>query len=134
MKQHKNLKPILITSAVALVLGAGIFCLIFFLLGKGYAAGSDAAILTSAILLATAGFIFISRNGFFDFVSYGFKQLGSQLFSKNPNEHNDFVSYKTEKNALREKRTKYYLGFIFVGLAFLVASIVLLILFNNSIK
>ena len=60
--------------------------------------------------------------------AYGFRQMGTMIFSKKPNEIKDFPGYKERKNELRKKRSNYYLAFIAIGLLFLLATIIIYII------
>ena len=63
--------------------------------------------------------------GVFDIFAFGFKQLGSMLFAKNPIRDGNFVDYKQEK---AEKRSDSSYGFVAVVAAGLVFAIALVIL------
>lgn len=131
MKNKKHLIPFFIALAISLAVGAGIFCLFYFLKGeniKPLIRASDGAVYAAVILVCSAGMIYVCRCGFFDFVSYGFRQLGSQLFMKDPNKYNDYPTYREEKRVSRVGRSKYYLGILLAGGLFLIAGIICLIL------
>lgn len=121
MKKKIELKPYIIAAIISLIIGGGIFCLIFLVFRKSVL---DGIAFPGIILLSVALFIWISREGFFDLLSYGFKQLGSALFSKAPTQYNDYAGYRQQAYEIREKRSKYYLGVGLVGLLFLIAAII----------
>ena len=127
MKPKINLKPYIVAGIISLLFGIFIFVLFFFILkwaaldGTGYA---------SIILISVAGLTWIAREGFFDIFSYGFRQLGSTLFSKKPNEYNDFSSYKEFKYEIRQKRSKYYISILIVAGLFLIVTIILYIIYK----
>lgn len=130
-QKHKFLKTYLVTAAITLAVGAGLFCLFFFLHGRGLRGACDGTGYPGIILTGIAGLIFVARNGFFDIFSYGFKQLGSSMFGRNANKYKDFPDYKNQNREVRSKRSKYYLIILFIGLAFIIASIGCLIAFNS---
>ena len=132
-EKRRNLKPHVIAISISVIVEIVIFCLFFFIKGIGLISAIDGCAVGALVLLASGGLIFVSRNGFFDIFSYGFKQLGSQIFSKNPNQHNDFPAYKEAKNKSREKSSKYYISVLFVGLFFLIFALILWIIFRFSI-
>ena len=126
MEEKKiNLKPYIIAGIISLLVGISIFCLIVFAFKKAVIDGFAFAAL---ILVSIGGLIWISREGFFDFASYGFRQFGNALFSKKPNEYNDFAEYKEYKSENRENRSKYYLSMLIVGSVFLITTIILFII------
>ena len=122
-----NWKPYIIAGVISLILGITIFCLIVFVGKKAYVDGGAFATLA---LVSTGGLIWVSRDGFFDFVSYGFRQFGNALFSKKPNEYNDFAGYKEYMNTSRKNRSKYYLSVLIAGGVFLILTIILFIIYK----
>ena len=119
-----NWKPYIIAGIISLLLGLGIFFLFRFAFKFAY---FDSTTFAALILVSSAGLIWISREGFFDFASYGFRQFGNALFSKKPNEFNNYAGYKEYKNETREKRSKYYISVAIVGAVFLLATIIVFI-------
>ena len=126
MKKKLNLKPYIISGIISLLFGAFIFILFFIILKMSVLDGTGFA---AILLLASAGIIWVTREGFFDIFSYGFRQLGSTIFSKKPNEFNDFAGYKEMKFSLREKRSKYYISIAIVGALFLLVTVILSIIY-----
>lgn len=127
MKPKIDWKPYIIAGIISLLLGTFIFILIFVILKK---AALDGVSFAAVILLAAAGLIWVAREGFFDIFSYGFRQLGSTMFSKKANEYHDFAGYKEYKFSVREKRSKYYISVAIVGAIFLVATIILYLIYK----
>ena len=127
MKPKINWKPYIIAGIISLLLGIFIFILFFVILKK---AALDGVSFAAIILLAGAGLIWVAREGFFDIFSYGFRQLGSTMFSKKANEYNDFAGYKEYKFCVREKRSKYYISVAIVGALFLIATIILYLIYK----
>ena len=132
-KQKFRIKPYIIAAIVSLIIGAGIFCLYFFVKaqtsGYGLIVGCDASFIAGAVVASIAFFMFASSEGFFDFVSYGFKQLGSTMFSKNPNQFNNYADYRQQKKISRKQSPKIHFAVLIIGTAFLIAGIVLFILY-----
>ena len=120
-------KPYIISGIISLFFGIGIFCLVVFAFQKAYVDGTAFAAL---FLISAAGLIWVSREGFFDLASYGFKQFGNMLFSKKPNEFNDFAGYKEYKRESRENKSKYYLSVLAIGGVFLLATIILFVIYK----
>ena len=117
-------KPYIIAGIISLLFGLSVFFIFVFALKFAYV---DGAAFAAVFLISAAALIWITREGFFDLASYGFKQFGGMLFSKNPNQLNDFAGYKEHKREIRENRSKYYLSLLFVGGLFLIATIILFI-------
>ena len=127
MKPKINWKPYIVAGIISLLLGVFIFILFFIILKKP---ALDGVAFASIILLAGAGLIWVAREGFFDIFTYGFRQLGSTMFSKKANEYNDFAGYKEYKFSAREKRSKYFISIAIVGALFLIATIILSIIYK----
>lgn len=131
--KRKSFKEYLITSIISFVIGVGIFLLVYFIRGKGLVGASDGCLLSAAILISACGLIYVTREGFFDIFAYGFKQLGSMIFSKKANANNDFPGYKEEKRIFRQNKTRYYLFIGLVGLVFVTAFIIIKIILSKYI-
>ena len=129
MKKKINFKPHIIAGSISFGFGVFMFCLISVILKMPALDGTAYA---AVILISLAGLIWIAREGFFDIFSYGFRQLGSTIFSKTPNEYNNFAGYKEYKNQIREKRSKYYITVALVGAVFLLATFILFIIYKLS--
>lgn len=130
-KKKIDLKTHLIGGTIAFVLGIIIFLLFFFLRGKNIISANDGLLASTVIILSIAGFMWIARNGFFDLLSYGFKQLGSMMFSKEASKYNDYPSYRLAANEVREKKPKTYISFLIVGGLFFVALIIVFIVYKQ---
>jgi len=127
MKKKIDLKPYIISAIISLVLGIFIFILIFLILKKPVV---DATAIPAIILISASILIWVAREGFFDIFSYGFRQLGTTMFSKKPNEFNNFASYKEMKNEVRDKRPKYYFSVAAIGVLFLVTTLILFLVYK----
>ena len=127
MKKKINLKPYIISGIISLLLGVFIFILFFLILKRPALDGTAYA---AIILISSAGLIWVAREGFFDIFSYGFRQLGSTILSKKANEYNDYSGYRQFKNEIREKRSKYYFSIAITGLLFLVATVILYLIYK----
>lgn len=127
MKKQIKLKPYIIATIISIIISAGIFSILVFALKQPIL---DGLAIPGVVLLAAAGLIYISREGFFDFASYGFKQLGNAMFGKNPTDYKDLAEYKIRANEVRKRRSKYYLAVLGVGLVLFVVSIIILIINN----
>jgi len=119
-----NWKPYIIAGIISLLFGVGLFFLLVYAFHMPY---MDGTAFGAVFLFSFAGLIWVSREGFFDLASYGFRQFGNMLFTKEPNKFNDFVGYKQYKREIRENRPKYYFSLLVVGGLFLIATIILFI-------
>ena len=119
-----NWKPYIIAGIISLLFGVGLFFLLVYAFHMSY---MDGTAFGAVFLFSFAGLIWVSREGFFDLASYGFRQFGNMLFTKEPNKFNDFVGYKQYKREIRENRPKYYFSLLVVGGLFLIATIILFI-------
>lgn len=136
IKKIKRIKENIITLVISLAVG-GIIFLIYFLINQGglgaIPAGCNAAILSTIVLVASGILVWLSRMGAFDTFAYGFKQLGSSIFGRNPTKYNNMVEYKQAKIEKRTEKTNYYLFIIFAGLIFGILTVVLEIIYHTII-
>lgn len=123
-----NIKPYIIAGAISLVVGAVIFLLFFFLKDRSLRVAIDGASYAGIILITISLLIIVTRFGFFDIFSYGFKQLGASMFNKNASKYNDFPGYKQQINSNRVKKPKYYFSILLIGLLFIIAAIIMLLI------
>ena len=121
----KFLAYYLIAFGIAIVVGLIPFFLLFFINGSAL----DGVTLATVITLGLGGLMFVAHEGFFDIFAYGFKQMGTAMFSKKANANNDFPGYKESKRTKREEGPKIFLSVLAAGLLFLIALIVLKIVF-----
>ena len=127
MKKKINFKPYITSGIISLLLGIFIFILFFLILKRP---AMDGTAFAAIILISSAGLIWVGREGFFDIFSYGIRQFSVSAFSKKPNELNNFAEYKEYKYEMRHKRSKYYISFALIGVIFLIATIILYIIYK----
>lgn len=129
---RKYPKSFIITALISLVIGFGIFCIFFFWLGaKSITGAIDGTGVAGAVLFSAFVLIWLSRNGAFDTMSYGFNQMFSSMFGRKANKYNDFADYKDQKNTKREIASLYYFSFLFVAILYLIAFSILEIIFHT---
>lgn len=121
----KFFKAYLISFLIFMAIGGLIVLIYYFTHEKVFVDLVDGATLSMIVLLGLGGLMFVSREGFFDVFSYGFKQLGSAMFSKKANEYNDFPGYKENKRVKREASPRLFLSALVSGAVFIVIMIVL---------
>lgn len=128
-KLKKDLKYYLIAGAISLVLGIAFFCLFFFVrasrVGYGLLNWQDSTIIVGIILGCIGALMGVAREGFFDIFAYGFKQIGSAIFSKKPHAYNDYPGYRDFQEEKRVSSPKIFISVLIVAAAFLVASLCL---------
>lgn len=122
----------LISGGIALAIGALIFLLYFFLNeeGRNLKTACNGTALAGGLVLGAGLLIWLTRLGAFDTFAFGFIQLGTSLFGRNPLKRETLVEYKQKRVEKRKEKTKYYFVIMIVGGLFLVALVVLEILFN----
>ena len=134
IKRRQDIVSYLITAAVTLVSGATIFLLYFFLMGHRFIDAVNGMALTSVILIGGALLSLLARLGAFDTFSYGFRQLGHAMFSKNPRKYNNMAEYKQDKYDERKGKRKSYLVVLVVASLFVIALVVLEIIYHVKIN
>jgi len=124
----------LIFTIISLVVGAGIFLAVFFTNDHTYITASNACFVSAGVLIFFGLLCWIAKEGFFDFVSYGFLQFGHMLFNrKEPTKYDDFPGYKVDKKEKRSSSPDYFLGIILIGTLSLIGAIVFSIINNTNL-
>ncbi len=126
----KNIKAYIITAIVAFVIGAIIFILYFFLTYKDLHSALNGVSIAGIALVGIGGLMWVAGEGTFDSMSYGFKQMFTSAFNKKANKYNDFYAYKEDKRIKRETAPKVFLSFFAAASLFILAIIVLEILYH----
>ena len=127
----KKIKPFFIVSVIGLVIGAGIFCLVFFLKSKTLVDACNAASLAGVILIFLGLIALVNHLGAFDTIAFGFRQMGASMFAKDPRSAGTFAEYKEHKNELRASRKPTFLALICVGILFILIYVVLQIILSG---
>ena len=93
----------------------------------------DGLLVATIIGFATSLFTYLVYSGSLNFVSYGFSTFGS-IFNKNVNKkYKDLKEYNEIKKMERAGKTYYFLSYIIVSSLYLIALIVVFILFNTGV-
>ena len=115
-----------IASIISIVVGFGIFCIFYFWIGLSSLVGAiNGTGVAGAALVAAFGLSWLSRQGAFDTISYGFSQMFASMFNKQANRYNDMVEYKEQKNISRENSGLYHFAILFIGLLYFIAFAIL---------
>ncbi len=130
---RKYWKTNLITFVIALVIGATIFCLLFFLRDKSLFDAVNGASIAAVSVLFVGLLMWVSHLGAFDTIVFGFKQLASSIFAKDPRRDGNLVDYKAMKAEKRSDASYNFVTMIFAGLLMLIAVLVLEIIYHNSL-
>ena len=93
----------------------------------------DGLLIATIIGFATSLFTYLVYSGSLNFVSYGFSTFGS-IFNKNVNKkYKDLKEYNEIKKIERAGKTYYFLSYILVSSLYLIALIVVFILFKTDV-
>ena len=93
----------------------------------------DGLLVATIIGFATSLFTYLVYSGSLNFVSYGFSTFGS-IFNKNVNKkYKDLKEYNEIKKMERAGKTYYFLSYILVSSLYLIALIIVFILFNTGV-
>ena len=128
-KRKINWKAHIIAAIISLIIGAGIF-LLFYLRNKTMIGAMNGVTLAGVILISIGGLSFVARQGFFDFASYGFKQLGSMIFGRVPNAYHDYPSYRDYKAEGRKNSSHFYITILIIGGLFIISYFILKLFFE----
>ena len=134
IQKKKFTKTYVITSIVSFVVSAGIFCMIVFWF-KGplpetgtyafYKQLSDGASVTGIIVFSVGALSWVGKQGFFDFASFGFKQLGTMLFNKKAKTQYTYEEYLVNKQEGRKDTSNFFIPIMIVGFMFLLAAVII---------
>lgn len=93
----------------------------------------DGLLIATVIGFATSLFTYLVYSGSLNFVFYGFSTFGS-IFNKNVNKkYKDLKEYNEIKKIERAGKTYYFLSYIIVSSLYLIALIVVFILFKTEV-
>ena len=93
----------------------------------------DGLLVATVIGFATSLFTYLVYSGSLNFVSYGFSTFGS-IFNKNVNKkYKDLKEYNEIKKIERAGKTYYFLSYIIVSSLYLIALIVVFVLFKTEV-
>lgn len=93
----------------------------------------DGLLIATVVGFATSLFTYLVYSGSLNFVSYGFSTFGS-IFNKNVNKkYKDLKEYNEIKKMERAGKTYYFLSYIIVSSLYLIALIIVFILFNTGV-
>ena len=93
----------------------------------------DGLLIATVVGFATSLFTYLVYSGSLNFVSYGFSTFGS-IFNKNVNKkYKDLKEYNEIKKIERAGKTYYFLSYILVSSLYLIALIVVFILFKTEV-
>ena len=129
---HKHPVSYIVATIVAFLIGFTFFALFYFWFGKFTIIGAiNGTSVGGAVLVGSCILTWVTREGAFDFLTYGFKQMFTSMFGRQANKYNDFVEYKEQKNIKREAAGYYYLSLLVVGLLHFIAFGVLEIVYHS---
>lgn len=123
----------LITFLLSLVVGAIIFCIMFFLGGRTLLSAVDGAALSAISVLFLGLLFWMHHLGAFDTFVFGFKQLGSMLFAKDARRDGSYAEYRERKTESRNNSSFNFIAVIFAGLLLCIALLVLEIVYHASL-
>lgn len=131
-----ELKKHLVLWIIVSLVGVGFFSLVLFTRGNFAVQGyMDACFYPGMILLLVMGLIFVADTGFFDLPSYGLSSIFFHLFNTDQDKvfkYRDLAQYKKEKRDQRQYHRPYFLPFLVVGGLFIIAALVLYIIFRQG--
>ena len=93
----------------------------------------DGLLIATVVGFATSLFTYLVYSGSLNFVSYGFSTFGS-IFNKNVNKkYKDLKEYNEIKKIESAGKTYYFLSYIIVSSLYLIALIIVFILFKTEV-
>lgn len=123
-KKRINWKAYIIATIIYLIISVGIF-LAFFLTNESLFGALNGTGFSGVILICIGGLSFVTKQGFFDFAGYGFKQLGTMIFGHVPNAYHDYPSYREMKEEQHKKQSNYFVVALIIGALYLLAYLIL---------
>lgn len=130
---RKNPKSFVISAIVASLVGLVVFSIFYFVLGKLSLVGAiNGSGIAGAVLASFFVLAWLARNGAFDTMSYGFKQLFTSMFNREANKYNDFAEYKQDRNTKREAASLSYFSYLAVSIIFFITFAILEIVIHTQ--
>lgn len=123
----------LLTFIISIMVGVGIFCLIFFLRNMTLLSAVDGSAIGGVSVLLVGLLMWVSHLGAFDTFVFGFKQLGSMFFAKDARRDGNYADYKQNKAEARANSSYNFVAVIAAGLLLLIAVAVLEIIYHASL-
>ena len=123
----------LLTFIISIVVGVGIFCLIFFLRNMTLLSAVDGSAIGGVSVLLVGLLMWVSHLGAFDTFVFGFKQLGSMFFAKDARRDGNYADYKQNKAEARANSSYNFVAVIAAGLLLLIAVAVLEIIYHANV-
>lgn len=120
----------LITFIIGFVIGVVIFCLIFFLRERTLGDAVNGTSIGGVSILFVGLLMWVSHLGAFDTITFGFRQLFSAVFSKDPIRDGTYADYKEDKAEKRSNSSYNFVAMIAAGLTIMIAVLVLEILYQ----
>lgn len=122
----------IITFVISFLIGVAIFLIYFLVKGIHLLHALNAVTIAGVVLFCVSILVLLNRFGAFDTFVYGFKQMGSTMFTKNPTKYNNMADYKIAKAEERKTKGKYYIPIMIAAAIFLVATLILEIIYRAS--
>ncbi|MFA6755726.1 MAG: DUF3899 domain-containing protein [Bacilli bacterium] len=122
-------KGSLIYIGITFAIGVAIFLVTFFTQGISVKSSLDGSFVAFAVLLLVGLLSLVASFGFFDFASYSFYYVFATF--KKEKKYNDLNDYKQEKDEKRKKTKKNYLYYFISSTPFLIATIILRIVWQT---
>ena len=120
----------LITFFISIVVGGIIFCALFFSRPIDMISAINSATLGSLSVLAMGLLMMVAHFGFFDIFAFGFKQMFTMIFAKNPNGAGQFHEYREKQTEKRDSSSYNFITVIAAGLLLSISIIVLEIIYH----
>ena len=120
----------LITFIISLMVGGGVFCLMFFLRNRTLIDAVDGTAVASISVLFIGLLMFVAHLGAFDMFAFGFKQFGSMLFAKDARKEGQYHEYRESQTTKRQDGSYNFVAVIVAGLLLSISVIVLDIIYN----
>ena len=122
----------LITFLVSLVIGVAIFLVMFLTRNRTIIAAIDGVAVGGLTVLGMGLLYWLGFLGAFDFIAFGFKQLGSMLFAKDPRKAGYYYDYQDEKRQKRLNSSYNFFAMMLAGLLILIALPILEIIYKTQ--
>ena len=130
----KSIVEGLVSWIIALVLPMVMFFIIFYgFTNQGLRGWIDSLFIPGIVVLLINGQLFIHRMGTFDVLIFGFYRLFESWKNPVDKKYDNAGEYHLAMDEKRQKNKPYYLPFIVVSAALLIASLVLLLLENSLV-
>lgn len=130
---HVGFRDHVIRVSIFLTIGIAFVLTLYIFKGMNLVDGLDACFATFWIFFGVGSWSIIVNYGTFDALCYSFANMVSTWHKDGQKKYKDLIDYKEIKQPKRKQKRFKFVDYYIVSAVFLITSIVLLIIYENSL-